>query len=199
LCPWGATTVSQERTINVPSSRSLPEPPRRERMSQIEWLASCDPAPMLESISDRCPDSLFRLFAVACARRVWPLMNDERARNAVEVAERFATGDLAESELIAAHAAITSVAATNDAPGDLGALGAAWCASHSSAWYAAYSGSRAAARAIGEVAMETFLPLSEPRDIERHRAAVAIGERARIAELGAQAALLRDLVASNKT
>ena len=72
-------------------------------MNQLEWLASVDPAAMLEwaaaqdvagagysvvGVSDR----KLRLFACACVRQCWHLLTDERSRRAVEVAERFADG-----------------------------------------------------------------------------------------------------------
>lgn len=44
-----------------------------------------------------------RFFGCACVRRVWHLLEDERAQKAVEVAERFADGFLGEKELNEAH------------------------------------------------------------------------------------------------
>jgi hypothetical protein len=44
-----------------------------------------------------------QLFGVACCRRVWHLLADERARGALEVSERYADGHASADELCAAH------------------------------------------------------------------------------------------------
>ena len=66
-------------------------------MTEAEWLACDDPLVMIDHIggkvSDRkVSDRKLRLFACACARLVWHLLDDTRSRDAVEVAERFADG-----------------------------------------------------------------------------------------------------------
>ena len=73
-------------------------------------------------------DREIRLYAVWCARRVEHLLTDQRSRDTLEVAERFARGRATREELAAAWAA--AAAAARDAACDAAAaaLDAAWAA-----------------------------------------------------------------------
>jgi hypothetical protein len=70
-------------------------------MNEVEWLACTDPEQMLAFVGGKASDQVRRLFACACCRRVWHLLADERSRQAVEVAERFARGHATLEELAA--------------------------------------------------------------------------------------------------
>ena len=50
-------------------------------------------------------DKTLRLFACKCVREVWHLLTDERSKNAVIVAERYAIGEASEKELKSAASA----------------------------------------------------------------------------------------------
>lgn len=61
-------------------------------MTEAEWLACQDPAPMLKSVRDKASERQLRLFACACCRKVLHLMKDARSRQGLLAAERLADG-----------------------------------------------------------------------------------------------------------
>jgi hypothetical protein len=67
---------------------------KSEPMTEAGWQACADPRPMLEYLMciGRESDRKLRLFAVACCRRIWALMSQEKSRWAIQVAEAFADG-----------------------------------------------------------------------------------------------------------
>src|SRR5688572_16150151 len=96
-------------------------------MTEPEWDSCTAPQAMLEFLrgTGKASDRKLRLFGCACSRRVWRLL-DERARAAVEAAERYADGATGSEELRAARLACK-------AAGD----GASWYAAASEPFIAA--------------------------------------------------------------
>lgn len=104
-------------------------------------------------------DKELRLFAVFCVRQSSHLLIDERSRNAIEAAERFANGQASEEELAAAWAAAES-----------DSRAAAWAAALAAS-EAAEDASKAAARAASLAAFEAAWAASEAdRDAARDAA-----------------------------
>jgi hypothetical protein len=104
---------------------------------------------------DTWNDKTLRLFACWCVRQFWELLTDERSRNAVEVAEKFANGEATSEELVAARDAAWDAA--GDAAGDAArdaAWSAAWDAAGEAAWDAAGAAGAAAGDAAGDAARD---------------------------------------------
>lgn len=70
----------------------------------ITWTA-CDTSPgdTLANFRRMRTDRKWRLFAVACCRRIEHLLPDERSRKSIELAEKHADGAIADSVLIQAR------------------------------------------------------------------------------------------------
>jgi hypothetical protein len=152
-------------------------------MTEHEWLACTNPQKMLTFLRDTASDRRLGLFACACCRCIWHLLKEERSRQAVEVAERFAEGTASEQELAEAEKVVNDVWKTyaeghgTDAERDAcdaalsavyytdGALGAAVCSSDCAALASSYDGQAAAqpecqCRLLRDIFGNPFRPVS---------------------------------------
>jgi hypothetical protein len=67
-----------------------------------EWAACVNPRLMLTFLRGRTTERKIRLFGVACCRRVWDLITSRRSHEAIEVAERWADGEVSDQVFWAA-------------------------------------------------------------------------------------------------
>jgi hypothetical protein len=70
-------------------------------MTEAWWLACDDPAPMLYFLTDsgKASNRKLRLLVGACCRQFWDWLGDDRLRQAIRAAERFADGLVSEADL----------------------------------------------------------------------------------------------------
>src|SRR5262245_50464962 len=108
-------------------------------MTKAEWLACTDPRTMLDFLrtKKKFSERKARLIAVACCRRIWPLITHERSREAVEVAECYAEGNATAEHLHDAYLAasqtgneVTYGATAHTGKPDSAAAHAAFCSAH---------------------------------------------------------------------
>ncbi len=155
-------------------------------MTEQEWLAAKDPNVILDRLvaaGSKPSDRKLRLFATACVRMFWPMLDDARSKTAVEVAERFADSRATPKELAAARDAAWDAA--RDAARD-----AVWAATRDAAWDAARDAAWDAARDAARGAA-----WDAARDATRDAAWDAARDAAWAATRDAQCNLLRDMIA----
>ena len=143
------------------------------------------------------PERDLRLFACWCARKVWHLLTDDRSKNAVIVAEKYARGEATREELACAEAeaAAAAVAEWGETwtaewsaakAAEAAAAAAEWSAARSAEWSAAAA---AAAATEAEWAAAWAAETSEFAAAWAARWAAAAAEKA---EREAQAEYLRE-------
>jgi hypothetical protein len=116
-------------------------------MTEAEWLQCSDPEHILPFLRDRISDRKLRLFACACCRRQWPLIKDERLRAAIEVAERFADGQVRVRELLTARDVADQAEYDASYQEYVAEADAHFCVTAEYAWAAATAHASSAARA----------------------------------------------------
>jgi hypothetical protein len=79
-------------------------------MTEPEWMACTDLAILIKTTAPgRLSRRTLRLFGCGCCRRLWPLLGDERSREAVRISEEFADGRVDPEALQAACVAAAQV------------------------------------------------------------------------------------------
>jgi len=80
-------------------------------ITEAEWLSCTQSTTMLAWLRTKASERNLRLFMIACCRRIWPLIADERSQRAVELAEFDVDGRLGDDERVAsARAAADALA-----------------------------------------------------------------------------------------
>jgi hypothetical protein len=104
-------------------------------MTEAEWLACTQPAPMLEFLEGKVSDRKLLLFGCACCHRIWDYLTDPRSRATVERVARYADGLANDNEFIAAVEDAQELLKEIDNPG----VAASLVHAATAAYYAAYT------------------------------------------------------------
>jgi hypothetical protein len=69
-------------------------------MTEEEWLAAECSDPLLRFIEPRVSDRKLHYFAIACSRRISPLLVDPASQHAIDVLERFVEGQCGAEDIL---------------------------------------------------------------------------------------------------
>jgi hypothetical protein len=61
-------------------------------MTEADWMACANPTDMIVCMRGKASRRKQMLYLIACCRRIWPLLADERSRRAIEFAEGYVEG-----------------------------------------------------------------------------------------------------------
>lgn len=154
--------------------------------SEQEWFSCGQPQKMLTYLRGKASERKLRLFDVACCRRIWGELRDERSRRAIEIAEEYAEGrsdkrtlNQARQDARTAHGAAQQV--VSDIPRT---------AVNLASWTAAYTAAEAANAAQQIAAEDAFQATAAVADTT---AFASSGDEAGTEEQAMQAVLLRDV------
>src|SRR4051812_17008782 len=108
-------------------------------MTEPEWLASEEPDELLLHLCETVVDDRkVRLFGCACVRRVWTDLADNKLRQALEVAERFADGLATARQLENAQKKADSLGkGIGDIIADHGPMAVSWLCYPAASWFQA--------------------------------------------------------------
>jgi hypothetical protein len=148
-------------------------------MDEKQWERCSDPGPMWGHLEAKADARKLRLFACACARRIWDLLTDRWSREVIETAERYADGQASRAALDRARLAARK--ARNRIKGD-----------KTAADIAQYCGAANVQEAVWNVA-DVMVSLAVWQQARESPAATRKGFRAETTEMKRQCDLLREL------
>jgi hypothetical protein len=162
-------------------------------MNAASWLTARDPTPMLKVLQSTQARRKARLFACACCARLGHLLPQE-SREGIETAARFADGLSSPAELDAAHAKANAAVMALPRPWSYDVVRLRYATSA-----AAECSSRQAATVPGAIAIASkaahAVSLVGALDADEDDF-TQTRDRARVAELAAQADLIREIFGS---